>query len=545
VFGWGYNYVCSPELEVIDVIVKKGYKEIIFWGAGQVLHNCLSYSNKPLPSYIIDSNKKESHIYGVPVISPDEIDDWADYYVVITVKNGREIVEFLEKMNLIEGEDFCSYKDYFDLESFKPKEIFEKIETGEILKDGCLIFAPLWTARNSKGVRSFFENFVEGQGFKDFVIIDDGKYISRKEKNEKFPYRTFNIDKASGYEEHEIIEKVNDYEKEWLEELCKRKLRKDNFEDIIYQFGLDKCLLEALQPRVIVYWGGWSVEGYSLQQLAKKNNILFCFAEHGYLKGTIQLDFGGCGAQCQFCQGPYLTTPRKIAPEIAKNTMKPISDYILKGLSQSNQITNLSEVDKINKLDRGKATFLLVGMGDFGMNMNPKSDYWKNVISPVVTGSFDAYKKLRLICDKNGWNLIFKPHPLELPNQEKVKIEESENVKLVYDLSIEYLISSADVVVSISSAVDYEVLLMGKPLVQLGNNSLVTANCSYVAFEENEIEKQMVSAIKYGLSENQKINYDIHMTMLLETTHWDDMTERDVRYGIPPKKSIFDVYNGV
>ena len=134
--------------------------------------------------------------------------------------------------------------------------------------------------------------------------------------------------------------------------------------------------------------------------------------------------------------------------------------------------------------------------------------------------------------------MIYKPHPKEASTQ----IIENPNIEgLVYidNIPIEELINISDVVISITSAVDYSVCFFNKPLVQMGKNSLNISGCSYVVDEVGNLESQMAKALEEGLTNTQKKCHEQHLMELCDTVLWDDMTERDLRYGISNENDIF------
>lgn len=160
------------------------------------------------------------------------------------------------------------------------------------------------------------------------------------------------------------------------------------------------------------------------------------------------------------------------------------------------------------------------------MGINPVSDYWKEFVSSVVSSTGEAFEYIKKICLKHNWNFIFKPHP----GNDAYMYEPNDCI--FHDIQIDRLIKIADVIVSISSAVNYKALLYGKPLVQIGTTCLSRKNCCYETASKEQIEENLVEALENGMTNQQIYNFDTHLAMLLDNYLWDDLSERSIRYGL-------------
>ena len=174
------------------------------------------------------------------------------------------------------------------------------------------------------------------------------------------------------------------------------------------------------------------------------------------------------------------------------------------------------------------------------MGMNPHSEYWSKYISAHFHSTLDAVLFVSKICDRNQWNFIFKPHPSVIKDTGTAPEKLPKSLIYIKDMKIDRLIELADVVVSIASAVDYKVLIYDKPLVSLGHTTLYKKGCSYEPKNVDDIETQIKMAMDNGMTEEQNANFERHMAQLLENYLWDDLSKRDLRYGLSLETDFFD-----
>lgn len=62
--------------------------------------------------------------------------------------------------------------------------------------------------------------------------------------------------------------------------------------------------------------------------------------------------------------------------------------------------------------------------------------------------------------------------------------------------------------------------------------------CCYEVNCKEQIEDNIINALAYGMTEEQINNFDIHLSVMLDNYLWDDLSERDVRYGLGLEKNF-------
>lgn len=89
-------------------------RKIAIWGAGALCKNYMANRSCYAVEVIIDNdkNKDGTQIDRIPVIHPERVEDWKQYFIVIISNYENEITEQLNGYGLEEGRDFISYKEY-------------------------------------------------------------------------------------------------------------------------------------------------------------------------------------------------------------------------------------------------------------------------------------------------------------------------------------------------------------------------------------------------------------------------------------------------
>ena len=485
---------------------------IVYWGAGEIGKTCIRCHPEVKPEFIIDSYSEDNQYQGISIKRPFEVEEWSEIFVVITVEKRDEIEKYLAKRGLTFGKDYIGYENLFDYNVTDCEGTIhyarKRTESNPDLKNRIIIQVPFYFSDRMEPVCVFFEKYIKAHGNDNFLILHGIQYFGDETMKERFgcemiPYRIPEAKDMNKDNWKALLSHLSPEEKTFIDDVETRKKSDISLELLEKRYIYYRELLKILKPRGIIWWGGWARDTYLVKQIAMNNGYGFATAEHGWLKGTINIDHEGIAGQSELLKISVLKDSK-----IIKDKYDNIQDIF----EQITVIPSEGELRQSNlawiKTDRPR--FLLVGMGDYGMDMNPNSYYWNDYISDCVKGSIDAMYICSEICRRNGWQLIYKPHPKESNNQiiERIDVEAC---IFVDNISIDELIDYSDVVISITSAVDFNVCLHDKPLVQLGKNSLNDAGCTYVVHGKSEIEAKMADALKNGLTIEQKKAYEEHI----------------------------------
>lgn len=535
-------------------------KNLVFWGTGIIADACINQCPDIKPLFFIDSNWNTTEkFHGVSVYRPDQIEKWNELFIVIaTGAAAYEGIEIdLKQKNLKQGENYISFRDFF---GYHRKNIVDSlvyiksfIDKKDDYANCTLIFTSMFVGRVSGIKTHFFRTYGQKKTSGKCVLFSALQLMNEEYAEKQIGFPVFDVPPIcgwSGRKNQNIIEsevelnhvmELSADEREWIEYLEQRKICEDkefSFQITAEIYWYFKNVFNILKPKEVIIWNSWSRSLYILAEISRKNNIPYGFMEYGWIPGTFQFERGGIAGQSE-----YAVNPEKILnlPIRDKDMdVKAVREYIRKTQLDNGKF-RINDLDERNlsHMDRHKKTVFFVGMSDDGIGTNPQSEYWYDYVSAYFQSTLDAVLYVAEICEHNQWNFIFKPHPSTVNDTGFNPNRLPENIIFIKDMQIDRLIEIADVVVSIVSAVDYKALIYRKPLVSLGRTTLHRKGCCYEPENLCDIEKQLKMAMDQGMTEEQNVNFERHMVQLLENYLWDDLSERELRYGLSLKTDFF------
>ncbi len=343
-----------------------------------------------------------------------------------------------------------------------------------------------------------------------------------------------------------IIKEVKS--KKYLIDLTRRRVLSGYSESIAMVLAYEteryfSVLIEKMKPKVLMVWNNWGNNSVVPGQIAKRKGIPVISVERGFLEGTIMLSPNGYGEDLINADSDIFNTLPVDMEEIAQ--AEKVIDFLRNtGLNRYSQpINNTLEILK-KSLDRQKPNVLLVGAFDCENPAFPQDDISKELYSPTFETSGAAMRYLSKLSKKNGWNLIYKPHPLmDKIDRSNSGFKIPQNVYYIKDVDINELIDIADVVVCMISGVAYIALTRGKVLVELAYTPLRGKGCCYEADSINSIEPKIKEALKHGFSKTQKDSFKRHIAQINKYYFFDDLSVRSVRYGRPIEEAVAYIEN--
>ncbi len=115
---YGENYVYEEDFfDSLDTMPLPEDRKIAVWGIGNMCRSLMEKNLRWKVDAYIDSYKKRDTFLGQPVLLPDEIEDWKQYYIIIAVAADSEIRDRLRAQGLREKEDFIGYRDILNMPS--------------------------------------------------------------------------------------------------------------------------------------------------------------------------------------------------------------------------------------------------------------------------------------------------------------------------------------------------------------------------------------------------------------------------------------------
>ena len=499
-------------------------KNIVCWGAGDIYKKCILNYPDFNPIFVVDKDP-DKKIDGMIVVQPSQIMNFSEIFIVITTIKQESIIKYLNGLGLKEYEDYIGFEKYFG----KSKTVSESLE--ELRKkridqsDVTLIVGPFLLSRESKMVCNFINSYAKSNRDRRHILLECSEGLFDEENN-LMEFECFEVAKVclyNGCREDDFVDYIetvcdmSDAERVWVESLENNKLHTNQTiaTEIAYTiFQYFKCVLGIIRPQRVLIWGAWNRNYYIIKKLCNEAQIQFRCMEFGWIKNTMQV---GCDTDIlyQYYNHGY--------PVFKKNEgCKKCLEHVMDLYSDTNISYKMLENEgkSIKQLPKGNPNILVVGVSDLSIGFLRESDYQKRYISNIVDSSLDLLDIMTEICTRNKWNLIFKPHPIDRFEVQYDIYRDNKQVCFIDDIAIEKLIDVSDVVVSIFSKSDYLTLAHNKPLVMVGNYSLSKSGATYSPTCKDDIESCIKKAIRYGVTEEQRVSFSINVQQILTKYAW-------------------------
>lgn len=302
---------------------------------------------------------------------------------------------------------------------------------------------------------------------------------------------------------------------------------------------------KALNPTGIIMWNQFHALHHIVEGIAKRNNIPIVYMEFGSLPGTFTLEnLGQMGESYPSVRCEEFVKNQVSSMELTQAEM--IWGYLKSSRLNRNVQKSVDRIeDIIVGIDKSKPIVFVAGQNDFESGIYPYTEHSKKYHSPIFKSSDESILYLSKLADKNGWNLLYKPHPI-MSMLGCVATNIPSNVIIIEDIDINDIIDFADVTITILSQTGYISVIREKPTVMLGYTQLRGKNCTYEAYTKEKIEEQINKAIENGFTTSQKEAFKVHIAQMLKYYLYDDLLVRETRYGKPIEDAatyILDIFH--
>ena len=543
--------------------------KIVIWGTGFNASRFYFGFSHDVVDFFIDNDIGKKEFHGKKVLHPSEISNWNELFIYVPDNYYEEISKQLCGKGLKEKVNFVKYTIKINLSIDRARKELRRsinmlkdksnnwkgstlciLQHGrfkqyyadflqKLLKNGIrwnVISMAYWMEENQ--LSSFFESdTLIGPAFLDPDVLVD--------------MRVLNHD-LTGYNEHQLLKFKKLFEcHEYLQQVAQQIIQyfggspmvRDSAEiSTAFIFAYFQTMIKEIAPKRIICWESVSPSSNILTYICAKQGVPIIYTHPGIVPGTLSFDIGGeMGASLPAI---YVEKFSKlpINANLHLKSVREVWDFLYisklnRKVQPKNNITKLIA----SQTNGNKATIFLAGVHDALSHMIPYTIQSKKLHSPIFDSSYAAMFYLAELCKKNGWNLVFKPHPLYLPTAAQRK-KLPTNVILVENGDVNEIIDFADVTITILSATSYNALIRYKPVVMLGYTQLRGKGCTYEAFEKDKIEDAIKAALENGFTQEQQDAFLLHMAQCLKYYLYDDLQERPIRYGRPVPKSMEEFY---
>ena len=331
----------------------------------------------------------------------------------------------------------------------------------------------------------------------------------------------------------EYVEK-REYLKEAIQNLEARHINMGRNYALALMYYADIYLSKLIQktkPCLVILWNEFYAFHSVLKAICEKYGISIQYIEFGCIPGTIALEEGGQQGESYPARHPFRFNRLSICEEEIEYA-KQVAIFIKKEqLNRNIQPIWGNAKESLLKRKTNGPVITYMGQNDYESGMYPYTEKAKKYHSPIFESTLKGLEYLSMLSIKNGWNLIYKPHPIvKIMESEQKELEHIECLK-VSDINIHELIDFSDVVVTILSQAAYVALFGEKPVVLLGYMQLHRSGAVYEALKIGDVEKKIKKAICNNYTSKQRKHFYEHIARTLKYYLYDDMNERQIRYG--------------
>lgn len=503
--------------------------------------------------FFIDKNPWKNQHMGHDVRHPDSIDHvlWKNIFIYVPFNHYEEIKEYLEGKGLTEKMDFVCYGSKLGIDEITAFAEFERFkeEIKTMLLEGdwsgkTVIWGRVWQKKE-------YLDFIEQLKYNGFqvAVLSEAIWQSSHEASEILGVPVVT---APFYaDEESIIISDAELDRDNIpEDLFNREVEhlkgiqgkcEGNIEytiERIYEYI--EYALDRLNIKRIICMGSVTVQNQLLNELCKKKGIEEIFTSQGVLPGTIAIDIYGEVGMSIPAVKTKLFSNLPISIEDTNEAEKVISSLRANGNNRKAQPrTNWKNIVNSKRVETWPI-ILYLGQNDPFSHMIPYDNEAQKWFSPVFKSTEEGLVFLSELCEKNHWNLIFKPHPMYI-----YSIDESalpRNVIYVPFGDINEMIDYSDVAITILSSANYISLIRNTAVVMLGYNQIKGKGCVYEAYEKKCIEGKIKDALKYGFTEEQQQAFTKHVAQCLKYYLFDDLQHPELSYGRPVPSNLEDLY---
>ena len=271
-------------------------------------------------------------------------------------------------------------------------------------------------------------------------------------------------------------------------------------------------LIRHFKPYSCLLWHEWNSFMHVNKSLCQKYDIPCFFVHEGFLPHTLGID--KAGEMAESWPAVNATKLRKLL--INTNDIKNAEAYLnyarendLERKPQTAKGLVKESIEKIFNNDR--PTLFYAGVNDWMTGMLPVWWDMAKIHSQTFIDTYDALNFLLDLCEKNDWNLLFKPHPNIQARFEHVR---HPRLLTLSSANIIDCIQNSDIVVTLLSTVSYISMIHSSPVVLLGKNTLNGTGAVYEAKNLSSVEDAVEKALKRENFDEMKTLWTKHVAIL-------------------------------
>lgn len=253
-------------------------------------------------------------------------------------------------------------------------------------------------------------------------------------------------------------------------------------------------LIRHFKPYSCLLWHEWNSFMHLNKSICQKYDIPYFFVHEGFLPHTLGIDKAGEMAE----SWPATRAEKLRKLPINQEDLKSAEAYL--NYAKKNDLERKPQTAKglvkesIGKIfNNNRPTLFYAGVNDWMTGMLPVWWDMAKTHSQTFIDTYDALNYLLDLCEKNDWNLLFKPHP---NIQARFEYVGHPRLLTLSSANIIDCIENSDLVVTLLSTVSYISMIHDSPVVLLGKNTLNGTGSVYEAKDLPSVEETIQKALK-------------------------------------------------
>lgn len=442
-----------------------------------------------------------------------------------------------------EQQEYMAYKNWKDVINNLEKGIHDLDYVPDAFQSNNKVLICGAMIAFDKGLSNFLNTWYFYQ--KDLILLSEvtAQYRRYTKERMKIPFictphmlaKEMVIHQMSIPVSNDMIDQISckNYLQEAVENMSVRYMDLGNGYSIAwcyYAYKYIKKLLLIAKPRCVVLWNEFYTFHTIFKGICQEMNIPLRYMEFGCIPGTICLEEYGQQGESLVTKKYKQFNKKIISSEEMEYADKVINYLFRTRLNRNKQPNAYIEYQKLTKYVSGRQTIVYIGQNDYEAGICPYSKKTRRDHSPIFEDTLEALEYLALMCIKNNWNLVFKPHPM----MEILKHNEYQHlnsISVVSNVDINSVVDFADVIVTLFSQVAYISLIRNTPVVLMGYMQLTGKKCTYEVYKKHKIEKMLRKAVCIGYTKEQRKYFVKHVAQLLKYYLYDDLTKKEIQFG--------------
>lgn len=283
--------------------------------------------------------------------------------------------------------------------------------------------------------------------------------------------------------------------------------------NLLEAFRFTEKLVQRLDPAMIIIWNQFHPLSVIAHMVAEQHQIKTAFIEYGLLPGTLNFDLCGQMGESEVARWPEIFNSKSINGNDIDTAAQVVRDLRKSGVNRRPQMQPTDLMKELEARAKGRPIILFAGHNDHASGISPYDEKVKTLHSPIFQNSYQAANHLAELAGKNGWFIVYKPHPFA---QKAQRVQQSNDIAVIGNVDVNACIDIATCVITVLSQVSYVSLIREKPLVMLGYNQLRGKGCIYQAETISDIVPCIRAAVDDGITPEQRAAWINHVARLLK-----------------------------